>query len=227
MRKTVLAAGLCIAALATGCGGKSVAQESYDALESQNESLQTNQESLQAALESVQGDYDSYKESMSSYEGLSQEEAEARQIQAESVKASQEAAEQAAKESSEAESRAIAESEEAASIAAEQAGYDTGITYDQLARTPDDYKGQKVKFHGKVLQVMEDNVLNLNSIRLAVDGDYDKVVYATYISDIVSSRILENDMITIYGVSSGLRSYTTVMGSTVTIPEITIDKIDQ
>src|SRR5699024_863073 len=39
----------------------------------------------------------------------------------------------------------------------EKKGYDTGITYDQLARTPDDYEGEKVKFSGKVLQVMEGN----------------------------------------------------------------------
>lgn len=32
----------------------------------------------------------------------------------------------------------------------EKKGYDTGITYDQLARTPDDYKYKKVKFEGKI-----------------------------------------------------------------------------
>lgn len=34
-------------------------------------------------------------------------------------------------------------------------GNDTGITYDQLARNPDDYLFEKVKFRGKVVQVME------------------------------------------------------------------------
>lgn len=32
----------------------------------------------------------------------------------------------------------------------EKKGYDTDITYDQLARTPDDYKYKKVKFEGKI-----------------------------------------------------------------------------
>lgn len=44
----------------------------------------------------------------------------------------------------------------AAQKAAEEAqGYETGITYDQLARTPDQFIGKKVKFTGKVLQVLE------------------------------------------------------------------------
>lgn len=37
----------------------------------------------------------------------------------------------------------------------EKAGYETGITYDQLARTPDEYIGDNIKFSGKVIQVMK------------------------------------------------------------------------
>ena len=37
----------------------------------------------------------------------------------------------------------------------EAIGYDTGITYEQLARTPNEYNGEKVKFSGKVIQVIE------------------------------------------------------------------------
>lgn len=51
--------------------------------------------------------------------------------------------------------------EAAAAKAAEEAqGYETGITYDQLARTPDDFKGKKVKFTGKVVQVIEGTCTN-------------------------------------------------------------------
>src|SRR3954469_7917883 len=65
-------------------------------------------------------------------------------------------AEEKAKAEAEAAAKAQAEEEAAARAEAEaKKGYDTGITYDQLARTPDDFIGQKVKFRGKVVQVIE------------------------------------------------------------------------
>lgn len=99
------------------------------------------------------------------------------------------------------------------------------ITYDNLARTPDDYQGKKVKFYGKVLQVMEGD--GEIQIRLAVNDDYDTVLYGAYDSSIVSSRVLEDDEITIYGTSAGLISYDSTMGGKITIPAVLIDKIDQ
>lgn len=118
------------------------------------------------------------------------------------------------------------EEEEARKKAEEEAkGYETGITYDQLARTPDDFIGKKVKFSGKVLQVQEG--IFSNSIRLAVDGNYDTVVYGTYSKSLVKSKILEDDWITIYGTSDGDYTYTTVLGASLTIPGISIDKVDQ
>jgi hypothetical protein len=104
-------------------------------------------------------------------------------------------------------------------------GYETGITYDQLARTPDKYKDKKVKFSGKVVQVMEGD--DSIQIRLAVKGDYDKIIYGEYLKSIVSSRILEDDQITIYGTSVGTISYESTMGGTITIPGVYIEKIKQ
>lgn len=107
----------------------------------------------------------------------------------------------------------------------EKKGYETDITYDQLARNPDDYIGEKVQFHGKVVQVMEDD--DIQQIRFAVDDDYDNMMYAEYDSDIVDSRILEDDMITILAISSGLLTYESTMGGNITIPSVFIDKIEQ
>lgn len=117
------------------------------------------------------------------------------------------------------------DAEQAAAAEKEAQGYETGITYDQLARTPDDYTGQKVKFYGRVVQVIEgdDSV----QIRLAVDGDYDTVLFGQYASSIVSSRVLEDDYITIYGTSVGTISYESTLGGTITIPGVYIEKIDQ
>ncbi len=223
-----------------GCSG--VSQEDFDALNSRYESVnsqyesvktdlstaesnlvslqsdlskeQENNESLSTALSEVENDYAAYKESMGEYEGLAAAEVEARRIEAESIA------------QAEAESKAAAESESLAAAEAEaKAGYETGITYNQLARTPDDYTGKLVKFSGKVVQVIDgtDEI----QIRLAVNSNYDTILYCGYDPSIVSSRILEDDIITIYGTSAGLISYQSTMGGTITIPAIYIDKIDQ
>jgi len=107
----------------------------------------------------------------------------------------------------------------------EKKGYEAGITYDQLARNPDDYIGEKVQFQGKVVQVMDGD--GTQQIRFAVDDDYDNMMYAEYDSDIVDSRILEGDMITIMAISNGLLTYESTMGGNITIPSVLIDKIEQ
>lgn len=106
-------------------------------------------------------------------------------------------------------------------------GYNTGITYEQLSRTPDKYKGEKVKFKGEVVQVIESGDDDTVSIRLAVNSDYDNIIYGEYSKDIVSSRVLEDDIITIYGTSVGTISYESTMSGVITIPGVSIEKIDQ
>ena len=94
-----------------------------------------------------------------------------------------------------------------------------------MARTPDDYKGQKVKFYGKVVQVIEGD--DSTQIRLAVDDNYDTVLLGEFDKSIVSSRVLEDDYITVYGSSVGTISYKSTFGGTITIPGVYIEKIDQ
>lgn len=102
--------------------------------------------------------------------------------------------------------------------------YDTGITYDNLARNPENYIGEKVKFEGKVIQVIEGK--REVQLRLAVNGDYNNIIYCTYDSSIVSSRVLENDYITVMGLSSDLLTYTSTLGAPITIPSMLVQKID-
>ena len=97
------------------------------------------------------------------------------------------------------------------------------LDYDGLARTPDQYKGGKYTGSGKVVQVMEgDGEVHL---RVAVDGDYDNIIYIVYDSSIVESRVLEDDYITFYGESQGLYTYTSTMGGEITIPMMFAQKI--
>lgn len=151
---------------------------------------------------------------MQPYENLESAEAEARQIEADRIIAEQKAAEE------------TAEAETAALLAEEEAkGYETGITYDNIARNPDDFLGKKVKFTGKVIQLIEGTTSN--QIRLAINNDYNQVVLCEYYSSIVESRVLEDDIITIYGTSVGTISYQSTMGGQITVPGIVIDRIDQ
>lgn len=147
-------------------------------------------------------------------------------------KAKKAAEEAAAKEKAEAEAKAKAEAEaqraaeeKAAAEEAERIGYDTGITYDQLARNPDDYIFEKVKFRGTVIQVMEGD--GLTQIRLAVNDDYDHILFAEFDSSVLDSRVLEDDTITIRGLSSGLITYESTMGGSISIPGVVIDQIEQ
>ena len=97
------------------------------------------------------------------------------------------------------------------------------LDYDGVARNPDDYKGNKYTGSGTVLQVLESDTEV--DMRVAVDGDYDNVIYLVYSPSIVDSRILEDDYVTFYGVSQGLYSYESTMGATITIPLMYVQKI--
>lgn len=102
--------------------------------------------------------------------------------------------------------------------------YDSGITYEQLTRTPKDYMYHMVKFSGKVVQVMEDD--KETHIRLAVNGDSNNIILGSYHSNISKVRILENDNVTIEGFSIGIESYTSTAGKQINIPGVSIDKIE-
>ncbi|MDD4774272.1 MAG: toxin regulator [Eubacteriales bacterium] len=215
----------------------------YGSLLSEKEKLQSDYQSLLSEKSKIQSDYNTLKSKhdklvADTYDWVqltdAQKAAQLAQAEADKI-AAENAAKKAAEEKAAAQAQAKAEAdkkaaEEAAIKAAnEKKGYNTGITFDQLARNPDTYKGEKVKFTGEVLQVSEfDTEVQ---IRLATKanswGGYsDDVIYIYFDESLISNRILEEDIITIYGVSKGLHSYTTVLGATVTLPLISVDKID-
>lgn len=114
---------------------------------------------------------------------------------------------------------------DAAKQEAEKAEYSADYSYTTLARDPESYKGTKVRYRGKVLQ--EGDVgEGMRYIRFAVDSNYDAVLFVTYTDDQVSVRILDDDILTIYGTVAGDYSYETVMGATVTLPWVHTDMID-
>ena len=89
------------------------------------------------------------------------------------------------------------------------------VDYDDVARNPDNYKGQNIVVSGEVIQVSEGW---FNSVVLRVDIGDNKAWYVTYYREDGESRILENDNVTLYGECTGVESYTSIMGNTVTVP---------
>lgn len=102
--------------------------------------------------------------------------------------------------------------------------YGSNYTYEQLARNPDSYIGQKIKFTGKVLQYQESD--DVSFARVAMNSDYDTVIFVTIDESILGYRLLDDDIITVYGTSLGVYSYEAVSGATITIPWISADIIE-
>lgn len=101
--------------------------------------------------------------------------------------------------------------------------------YKTIARNPNDYKGKQAKFTGKVVQIEEvwgSSVLRVNVTKDEY-GAWDDTIYVEYTPKSEGeSRILENDVITMYGKLDGIKSYTTVLGSEVSIPYLKAQYID-
>jgi len=175
-------------------------------------------------LETVKKRIDEFSVLEAKYKNLSEAEVGAQQA-ANDLKAEQD---RQAKEQLLAQEKEKAEAEAAKKLAnaeaEEKKGYETGITYKQLARTPDDYEGKKVKFSGKVLQVVEgESEVNL---RVAVNSNYNNVIFVYYPSSLTKVRVLKDDNVNLYGVSEGLHTYQSTMGGNITIPLIQVEKLD-
>lgn len=97
------------------------------------------------------------------------------------------------------------------------------VSYDEIARHPNDYDGELLTFSGEVAQVIEGD--GTTELRIAVDGDYDDIIYGIYDNRILDSRLLENDKIQFYGESCGIISYQSTLGDTISIPSMSIYKI--
>lgn len=97
------------------------------------------------------------------------------------------------------------------------------VSYDEIARHPNDYDVELLTFSGEVAQVIEGD--GTTELRIAVDGDYDDIIYGIYDNRILDSRLLEDDKIQFYGESCGIISYQSTLGATISIPSISIYKI--
>ena len=195
-------------------------------LENTNTKLENNNKTLQDKVDQAKPWFEMKEEEQKQLEEkLAKEKAE-KEAAEKKAKEEAEAKAKAEKEAKEKEEQERIAKEKAEAEAKEKQGYETGITYDQLARTPDDYKGEKCKFRGKVVQVQESDSLVV--MRIAVNGNYDNILYVMTTNKALNGeRVLENDYITVYGTSAGIYTYTSVMGASISIPSMLVTKIDR
>lgn len=101
------------------------------------------------------------------------------------------------------------------------------VEYSALAKTPDDYKDQKLVFTGNVIQVQEGSTET--DLRLATDASgYDDIILVRFDPSILDgNHIVENQTIAVYGRCTGQETYTSVLGQSVSIPGMIADHIDE
>lgn len=102
------------------------------------------------------------------------------------------------------------------------------IAYDELARNPDSYKGQYLKFRGKIIQVMDDGSAVTYRINVTC-GEYDiwdDTVLVGYSYKEGDSRFLEDDIVSFYGMSAGLYTYKSTLGGNITIPSVLAEYVE-
>lgn len=99
------------------------------------------------------------------------------------------------------------------------------IEYETLARNPDKYKGNNLKYYGKIIQTVYPDTGTEVTLRVAVNAndfptDIDDVILVTLNLKPTQERLLEDDLIIIYGECMGSYSYETIFGQKVTLPYI-------
>lgn len=127
------------------------------------------------------------------------------------------------KEKAEAEKQARLEEEQARLEKEKAERYETGITWEDIARDKDGLIGSYVRLSGKVIQVIDGD--EIVQCRLAVNNSYDKVVLVEILRDTLDKNILEDDLIVVEGMSMGNMKYTTVMGAERSIPAILVENV--
>lgn len=91
----------------------------------------------------------------------------------------------------------------------------SAVNYSDVERNPKQYKNKLIKVTGEVIQVSEGW---FNSVTLGVKQSDGNIWYVSYTRSSDEPRILEKDKITLYGECTGVETYTSILGGSVTIP---------
>lgn len=97
------------------------------------------------------------------------------------------------------------------------------VAYEELARNPENYKGQNLKFKGEVIQCEQSYGTSYYArVNVTIDeyGYYDDTIYVDLEIPEGADKILEDDIVELYGVCQGSESYTSIFGEQITIPSL-------
>lgn len=201
-----------------------VTQESYDSAneliaqkEKQITKYEKNIENLEKDKSELQEKIDLAKD----YYSLNKDEKEIVDHKIVEVKQATEEKLAQEKAQKEAEEKAKKEKEEEARRQAEAQQYETGLTWEQIAR--EGRFGEKGKFEGKIIQVM--NGEGFTQYRVAINSNYDNIMLVEVVDGISKEVLLEDDYVYFKGISLGQYTYTTVLGAKVTIPAFSVSEI--
>ena len=219
MKKVLLSLVIGCMVLGVGCGEDTVSKDKHDELLKkyedtvcQLEQFKTDNGILECENEKLRNRVDKAKD----YLELDPTEKEL--VDAKIVEVNQTTEEQLAQEKAqkEAEEEAKKEAEEEAKRQAESQKYETGLTWEQIAR-----EGRV----GELGQVMSGS--GFTQYRVAINGDYDTIMLIEVLDGISSEVLLEDDYVYFKGMSMGQYTYTTVLGSEMTIPSFIVDEINR
>ena len=95
-------------------------------------------------------------------------------------------------------------------------------TYKEMARNPDSFKGTNVKLTGEVIQAIYGDISTELRVNITKEGTYSTwytdTIYVIYYPEEGEGKILEDDIITLWGTSQGDISYVSTIGATITLP---------
>ena len=111
--------------------------------------------------------------------------------------------------------------EEQAKREAEAHKYETGLTWEDIAR--EGKYGTLGQFEGKILQVM--NGTGFKQYRVAINGDYNQVMLIQVNNGVSTETLLEDDYVYFKGQSLGTVTYKTVLGAEMTVPAFKVEEI--
>lgn len=99
----------------------------------------------------------------------------------------------------------------------------TKKVFEDYSRRPGEHMNEPISFSAKVLQVIEGD--SVSQYRMAVDSDNSCVIYVKIPNSARSTRVLEDDKVTVTATFEGLTTYKSTYGVSITIPVCTASGI--
>jgi hypothetical protein len=125
--------------------------------------------------------------------------------------------------------RAAAKARRQAAAAARVADFKascTPIPYNQLAKNPSKYEGDRVVFQGQIAEAQEDYGVGIMRLNVTDEGYglWTDDVWVDYEGEIESAQ---DDIVTVYGTITGEKSYDTEIGGSRSIPQVEMRYIEE